>query len=162
MMNEIKLTCVVPGSFKYKSEIDQVIEELENLGVLVLDPPRGQVVKSGLIFNPLQEEVYLSWGIVEGEFLRNIGRSHFAYVVNPGGYVGETVAFELGYALAAGKPIYAKYAFDIKLDYGELWSRVQNIPIYTPDEAVKDARLKHLSKKSFLTRPWLPGAKSWV
>lgn len=41
------------------------------------------------------------------EFLQKIDASDVLYIVNPGGYVGMSVAIESGYAYAKGKRIFA-------------------------------------------------------
>jgi len=44
--------------------------------------------------------------------LEKIDRTDVVYVVNPRGYVGRSICFDLGYAYAKGKPIYAMYPIE--------------------------------------------------
>jgi nucleoside 2-deoxyribosyltransferase len=44
--------------------------------------------------------------------LERIDYADVVYVVNPDGYIGKSVAFDLGYAYAKDKPIYVMHAVD--------------------------------------------------
>lgn len=44
--------------------------------------------------------------------LEKIDGADIIYVVNPGGYVGRSLCFDLGYAYAKNKPIYAMHSID--------------------------------------------------
>ena len=44
--------------------------------------------------------------------LKKIDHADIVYVVNPDGYIGKSVAFDLGYAYAKNKQIYVMHAVD--------------------------------------------------
>jgi len=101
----------ISGSFQFKPEIDRAIEAFRDYGVMVLEPTTGwlwtpvlQVVSSP--FRPLPAERGLELREVEDRFLAAIDRADFLYVLNPGGYIGLSTAFEIGYAMESDKPIY--------------------------------------------------------
>ncbi len=118
------LTCVISGSFeRFKPLIDDTHRELKSYGVDVLEPPLGPV-RVGKLYIPTGEEVRrygdtsrpvwpldgevdLSIRGIEDRFLAALGRASFAYLVAPGGYIGETAAFELGFGLGVGVLLYA-------------------------------------------------------
>lgn len=45
-------------------------------------------------------------GKAEQTYLEKLEKADFIYVINPAGYVGSSVLFEIGYALAKGKEVY--------------------------------------------------------
>lgn len=150
MRKEGELSCSVSGSFsKYKKEIDLVIDEFTDLGVKVLAPEKGPVIKPfrGFVvvtkdeFNPLASEVGMSIKEIEDKFLENVARSVFLYVYNRHGYVGISGGMEIGFALGKGIPI---YSLENIIDNGEndLWLRkiVREIKIASPKEVVDELR----------------------
>ncbi len=69
----------------------------------------------------------------EGAFLHlsNIKKSDIVYIYNKGSYLGPAVTVEIGYALALGKPIYARAEVkDITVT-----NFIDNI--YSPEQLVK-------------------------
>jgi len=143
---ESELKCVVSGSFsKAKPEIDLAIEELTDLGVTVLAPEKGWLYKppqrvilpEDRQFRPLPSEVSMNPGQVEDEFLRCITKSDFVYVVNPDGYVGDMVAFEIGFALANGVRVIALNPISTNLDEDPAWkARVSKIEVMQLEKVV--------------------------
>lgn len=113
MEREQQLSAVISGSFKFKPEIDKAHEELADHNVLVLAPDTGWIYVPRMIvapengIRPLPSERYLPLEEIENEFLRRLAESDFVYLMNIDGYLGTMTAFELGYAQAIGKPIYA-------------------------------------------------------
>lgn len=101
------LKVTVSGSFNRHFEaIQEVVAQLEAHGIQVLSPRRsairsttgGFVLLSGDTGTPAQ---------IETKHLKAIKHSDFLYVVNPGGYIGASVAMEIGYALCSSKPVFA-------------------------------------------------------
>lgn len=150
-MNAKKLTCVVMGSFKYKASIDETIKELKGLNVKVLGPDLGGLYKydaelvgkyidvgSEIDFFPLFSERSMAPGQVETDFLRKIRKSNFVYLVNPKGYIGNTVSFEIGFCMANNIPIYSLCLVDTTLDPDIFWKkRVKYITTKSVSETVK-------------------------
>ena len=103
----------VAGSFKFKPEIDALHEEFRDHDVLVLEPTVGWLYRPtaddlhGGGFRPLPTERGQDIRGVEERFLRAVERADFMYLFNPNGYIGSSTAFEIGYAIACGKPIFS-------------------------------------------------------
>lgn len=116
------ITCVIAGSFRYKSFIDDYRHAFERWGVTVLQPPVGPP-KTGKLhiptgeevrhygdsqkpFWPLAEEAGKSIRQIEDAFLAAIGQASLLYIVTIDKRIGLSAAMEAGYALGAGTPIY--------------------------------------------------------
>ncbi len=78
------------GSFKFRSEMDEVAGRFAARGVECLVPTPVADARAGVM----------------GCFDR-IDRADAVVLIDPGGYVGRSVAADLGYAFARGKPIFA-------------------------------------------------------
>ena len=144
MTKEAEISTCISGSFKFKPEIDRLIEEFQDLHVRVLSPEKGWLVvpKFHILlknnFRPLPSEKNMTVKQVENNFLTDVKKSTFLYVANFGGYTGCSTNFEIGFALGIGKPIYSieKIAnIENDLLYGE---DVKSIKIMTPKDTVED------------------------
>lgn len=108
---DIKFThnSLIVGSFrKHYEPITDVIKGFHANGIKVLSP------KMAKILNPEDEFVvfdydppHLSEKELEDLVFEKMHQSHFVYLVNPGGYVGLSAAFEIGYCAAHGIDVYA-------------------------------------------------------
>lgn len=115
------ITAVVSGSFKFKPEIDQTIEALEETGVKVLEPTRGWLImppfevtrrlQDGQV-RPLPTEETLTTKQIEDRFLAALAQADLMYLVNQENYVGSSTGLEIGFALGKDKPIYAQEPLD--------------------------------------------------
>ncbi|HSX43820.1 MAG TPA: hypothetical protein VLE69_00770 [Candidatus Saccharimonadales bacterium] len=114
MASNPELTCVISGSFKFKPEIDADMDELREYNIRVLSPGKGWLytpklaVVKNIGIRPLPDERWMEVDEIEPSFLYHMDNSHFVYLHNQEGYVGEMVGFEMGWAMRGGKPIYAK------------------------------------------------------
>lgn len=151
MIEQKKIFCTILGSFKFKKEIDLIREEFEDYKVIVLAPEKGSIyippsrrhILISSSFFPLPSEKNLPIKQVENSFLRSIGISNFAYLVNISGYVGPVVSMEMGFTIAREIPLYAKEKIDYRLDPDPKWQeRIEKIPVMTPVEALKDFKEK--------------------
>jgi len=98
---------VVCGSKKYIKEIDKFCRELTRLGVLVFEPS----------FNdpPYSEDTKLNSDFVTNKFFKGLTLEHFdwvrkaevCFVFNKDDYAGMSVAMEMAFATALGKPFFA-------------------------------------------------------
>lgn len=146
---------VISGSFKFKPEIDSAINEFRDLNVIIRAPEIGwlYVPTNGLIvatnderFQPLPNEQHMMAGEVEAEFLAQLDRSDFVYVMNTESYVGDMSIFEIGYAQGIKKPIYASNPLDFHTlgihDPKMIDLLSSSIPIMSPTEAAQDMHAK--------------------
>lgn len=147
MSPEKKLKCVVSGSFsKFKPEIDRAIDELTDLKVTVLAPNKGWLLipptrnysKDKNSFRPLPSERGMDIKQIEDAFLSAIKDSDFVYVINPDGYIGNVVSFELGFAMSLDIPIYSQFPISNLLDPNPDWAkRISDIPTVSIQEAIR-------------------------
>ena len=141
------LRAVISGSFKYKPEIDTTHEILEENGVAVLEPTKGWLImpqfelveyyRHGRI-RPLPTEQGLATRQIEDRFLRAMERVDLVYIMNVEGYIGETTAFEIGYALALGKPMYADQPLNMEIEDLEIRKLLLESVVVLPPEKVAD------------------------
>lgn len=107
--NNFKRTSLIIGSFrKHYQDMTDVIRIFQKSGIEVLSP------KEAKILNPDDEFVvfdydpkHLSEKELEDLVLEKMHKCHFVYLVNPGGYVGLSASFEVGYCAAHGIDVYA-------------------------------------------------------
>lgn len=101
------------GSFKFYKDMEEAAAYLRRAGLEVVVPKPSHIrhghkpeeLKSG----KYDKETLKKWE-KEGAFfhLSNIRRSDAVYIFNQGSYLGPAVTVEIGFALALGKPIFAK------------------------------------------------------
>lgn len=102
-----KISASISGSFRRDlAGIQERIHQFQQKGVEVLSPKLSKAVSQQGEFVRLQEDKGTP-GEIESKHLKAISQSDFLYVVNPGGYIGRSVAFEIGYALSKGIPVYS-------------------------------------------------------
>lgn len=106
-LDRMEIYAVVSGSFnKFLLQVQETTRSMHSLGITVLSPRvvRNVDIHGGFV---MLEGDKGSPGQIEKRHLQAIGKSDFLYIVNPGGYIGESVALEIGYALSKGVPVYA-------------------------------------------------------
>lgn len=143
MEKELK-TCI-SGSFKFKPEIDLLIEEFNDLGVTVLSPEKGwlYIPKYRILkpeFRPLPLERNMSIKTIEDNFLIGINQSDFLYVASFEGYIGESTSMEIGFAFAKQIPVYSiQKIINIENDlwFGEVLNRIK---VKSPSEVIKETK----------------------
>jgi NTP pyrophosphatase (non-canonical NTP hydrolase) len=102
-----KILATISGSFnKHLDKVQDKIRELQGERIEVLSPKLSSSFSREGKFVRLESDRGTP-GEIESEHLKAIAGSDFLYVVNPGGYVGKSVALEIGYALSRGIPIYS-------------------------------------------------------
>lgn len=109
----MKKTIVFCGSFKFYHEMEKAAAILRKQGFNVIVPQpshirhahRPQDLKEG----KFDKKTLTKWE-KKGAFqhLANIRKGDVVYIFNQGSYLGPAVTVEIGYALALGKPIFAK------------------------------------------------------
>jgi hypothetical protein len=102
------LTAAVSGSFhRHMEAITSAVHELASLRVRVLSPADPRVVAAQGEFLFVASDPVRSVRLVQDRHLESIRAADFVWLVCPDGYVGQSAAMEIGYAAAAGVPIFA-------------------------------------------------------
>ena len=141
--NNFSHTSLIIGSFrKHYEHMTDVIRKFHDKGIEVLSP------KEAKILNPDDEFVvfdydpeHLSEKELEDLVLQKMHQCHFVYLVNPGGYVGLSASFEVGYCAAHGIDVYAMEPST------ELCAKYV-VGFLNPNEMVDLALKKYETKKS--------------
>jgi len=105
--NKTNISATISGSFnKYFGQIKQKVLEFEQQGISVLSPkPSEPVLRKGSFV--ILESDKGTPREIELTHLKAISQSDFLYIVNPRGYIGKSVAFEIGYAFSRNIPVYS-------------------------------------------------------
>jgi ADP-ribose pyrophosphatase YjhB (NUDIX family) len=94
--------CIIHGSFsKHYEQINKAREEFAKAGIHVLAPKNGELTATTNGFALFDDEVSMDPRHVELLYLHNLkqlGPDGFSFFVNPGGYIGKSVSYELGIA----------------------------------------------------------------
>ena len=107
--------CVIIGSFRFTDKINEAIDQFERNGIKVLAPRRGRVIQDIEGYKVLDVDEGRSPLEIQRNYFWQIKRADFIYVINPGGYIGTESTWEIGWALGAGKPVYASEPLDSNL-----------------------------------------------
>lgn len=137
--------CIIHGSLrKHLQEMEEAFRIFTDAGIEVLAPQFSQIVKEedGFLFfkgeersDPrLIELLYL-------QQLKKLGENGFSYFVNPGGYVGKSVSYELGIAQAMGVSSFFQ-------------EKLRDHPAYISERAIvsPEALVAYLRKNGVLPR----------
>ncbi len=104
------MAATVSGSFhRHMTAISDAVRMLHETGVRVLSPADPRVVDEIGLFLFVASDRHRSVRLVQDRHLACIRSSHFLWLVCPDGYVGQSAAMELGFALAEGVPIYCQH-----------------------------------------------------
>ena len=105
------MKCTISGSFrKFYKEICEARIVFESDGIIVLSPAISKIVNPNEDFPLLETDPKESTKKeIEDKHLKAIEESDFLYIVCPGGYIGNSVRFEMGYAYGKGIPIYSSH-----------------------------------------------------
>jgi hypothetical protein len=106
-----RCSAAVSGSFhRHMEAISSAVRELAALSVRVLSPADPRVVAAQGEFLFVASDRVRSVRLVQDRHLDSIRAADFLWLVCPDGYVGQSASMELGYAAAAGVPIFAMLA----------------------------------------------------
>ena len=106
---QTRCTVTICGSFrKHFQGILAAIEEFRQHGVEVLSPKSSPIVNPGEEFAILHADGDADPKTLEERHLDAISAADAIYLYNPQGYLGASATLELGWALALGKPVYAR------------------------------------------------------
>ena len=99
---DTKFKCVLHGSFvKHFQEIKRIHELFSRAGIEVIAPEFSEIIGSKAGFAILKSDTIDDPRMIELLYLRNLkrlGSDGFSYFVNPEGYMGRSVSYELGIA----------------------------------------------------------------
>jgi hypothetical protein len=105
------LAATVSGSFhRHMEAITSAVRELATLSVRVLSPADPRVVAAQGEFLFVASDRVRSVRLVQDRHLESIRAANFLWLVCPDGYVGQSASMEVGFAAAAGVPIFATHA----------------------------------------------------
>jgi hypothetical protein len=90
--------------------ITAAVQELASLSIRVLSPADPRVVAHQGEFLFVASDRVRSVRLVQDRHLECIRAADFLWLVCPDGYVGQSAAMEVGFAAAAGVPIFSTHA----------------------------------------------------
>jgi len=100
---------VISGSYRKDFEsVQRIFEEFRDLGCKILSPSNVSIVGEQDGFVYMKGEETETPENIEDRHLSAIQKSNFVWLHTPEGYVGPSAALEVGFAHAAGVPVYAK------------------------------------------------------
>src|SRR5580658_1748595 len=98
----------VSGSFhRHMEAITAAVQELASLSIRVLSPADPRVVAAQGEFLFVASDRVRSVRLVQDRHLESIRAADFLWLVCPDGYVGQSASMEVGFAAAAGVPIFS-------------------------------------------------------
>jgi NTP pyrophosphatase (non-canonical NTP hydrolase) len=106
-----RFSCDVVISGSYRKDFESLIhtyEEFRDLGCRILSPSNVVIVSESDGFVYMKGEETETPEKIEDRHLDAILKANFVWLHTPEGYVGPTAALEVGFAHAAGVPVYAK------------------------------------------------------
>ncbi|MGE5675950.1 MAG: hypothetical protein ACM3XM_19040 [Mycobacterium leprae] len=99
---------VIIGSYrKHFPAIATAAQAFRASGMDVLSPGEGRPINPGAAFVFLDSDEIADPKLIADTVLTCIDRADAVYLCNPGGYVGQSATFELGYATARGRRCFA-------------------------------------------------------
>lgn len=108
---ERSLRAAVSGSFHRHMElITAAVQDLASLSIRVLSPADPRVVAHHGEFLFVASDRVRSVRLVQDRHLESIRTADFLWLVCPDGYVGLSASMEVGYAAAAGVPVFGTHA----------------------------------------------------
>lgn len=128
MRTSSKVSVALIGSFrKHYSDVLEAAQVFVDAGLTVKSPPISRVVSRTLEFVRFESDSPESSDHeLQAATLEKIFTADLVYVVNPGGYVGRTTAYELGRVHERGMAVY----------YAE---PPEDLPIAVPENTIVDA-----------------------
>ena len=105
--------CEIVLSGTYRKDVENLkraYEEFKDLGCTILSPTNVSVVSEVDGFVYMKGEESETPDKIESRHLKAIQKANFVWLHAPEGYVGPTAALEVGFAHAAGVPVFAQQA----------------------------------------------------
>ena len=103
------LAATISGSFhRHLTQIFEAVGSLQAAGITVLSPSDPRVVDSAGDFLFVASDRIRSTHLVQERHFQCIKQSSFLLLVAPDGYVGQSAAMEIGFAVASSVPVYCE------------------------------------------------------
>jgi NTP pyrophosphatase (non-canonical NTP hydrolase) len=104
-----KFSVVISGSYRKQFEnVREAYEEFQSLGCTILSPSSVNIVHEDNGFVYMQGEETQTPETIETRHIDAIQRADFVWLHAPEGYVGPMAGWEIGFAHAAGIPVYSR------------------------------------------------------
>ena len=143
MTRKPTLNVTVSGSFRRAmSAVQDAVYRLTDAGALVLSPADPRVVDEFGEFLFVASDRVRAIRLVQSRHLAAIKASDLLWLVAPAGYVGQSAAMEIGYAVAVGTPVFAS---EVPLD---LTMRQYVTPLRHPEDALRAVRQQATRKSA--------------
>jgi hypothetical protein len=138
------LKVTVSGSFRRAmGAIEDAVYALTDAGVRVLSPADPRVVDQFGDFLFVASDRVRAIKLVQSRHLAAIESSDFVWLVAPEGYIGQSGAMEIGYAVAHGTPVFCS---EVPID---LTLRQYVTTSANPQDAVRDFELRTSPRSEF-------------
>jgi hypothetical protein len=132
-MNARPPNATVCGSFRRAmSAVQDAVYSLTDAGARVLSPADPRVVDQFGDFLFVASDRVRAIKLVQSRHLAAIEASDFVWLVAPDGYIGQSGAMEIGYAVAVGTPIFSS---EVPVD---LTLRQYVSPLHAPEDALRE------------------------
>jgi hypothetical protein len=101
-------TLCISSSMRFKADIEKAVQEFQTLGITALFP-NLEVTETPTDVKAQQR--------LFAEHFAAVDAAGLLYVINKGGYIGNSVKIEIGYALGKGRPvIFSDVAAELELN----------------------------------------------
>jgi len=127
------MKATIIGSFrKFYDQICLTYQIFEKNGIDVLSPRKSSIIDPSVDFVILKSDPK-DWKEkqIQDRVLEKIVESDFVYIVNPSGYIGPTVYFEMGFAISQNIQLYS-----LKPAAQDLFRQYIH-GVFSPEELVK-------------------------
>jgi hypothetical protein len=136
-MIEQPLNATVSGSFRRAmGAVQEAVYRITDAGARVLSPADPRVVDQFGDFVFVASDRVRAIKLVQSRHLAAIQASDFVWLVAPEGYIGQSGAMEVGFAVAAGTPVFCS---EVPVDL-TLRQYVTTLP--APEDAVRAIRAR--------------------
>lgn len=99
---------VICASRRFRAQVHEFAKKLRDVGVIVYEPPLIDMSNNQSVMDLPQD---LKDRLFDGATYRHIQmirQTDICYIINPDGYIGSSVTFEIGVAKGCNKPVWAQ------------------------------------------------------
>jgi len=141
-MTHKSINATVSGSFRRAmGAVQEAVYALTDAGVHVLSPADPRVVDKFGDFVFVASDRVRAIKLVQSRHLAAIAASDLVWLVAPDGYIGQSGAMEIGYAVSVGTPVFTS---EVPIDL-TLRQYVTTLP--TPEDAIREVRRGRLAER---------------